>query len=323
MRQILSLSGGGYRGIFTAKILMALQEKSDLPIVDRFDLIAGTSIGGIIACGLAAGIPVSQIHSAMKKNGPAIFDSSIRLPLLGFNIPLPRKGILRTRYSADGLKSTIEAVLGDKASSKLSQIEKPLLIISVNRSLAKPVIFSTGPFLNESYSDVTLLEACLSTSAAPTYFPEQAIKGDNLVDGGIIANSPDSIALIKALSIWAPDRHELKMLSIGTAGESLNDHYRVPGKYGAIRWLLARRLYDITMRAQERLSIELTSQFLLDRHIRIDNEPSQQQRKKIGMDKTGEFATSTLESLANESLQDMPGRDRQILGEIMRHKSRI
>jgi patatin-like phospholipase/acyl hydrolase len=108
--QVLALSGGGYRGLFTASILEELEKISRAPLRERFDLIIGTSIGGIIACGLATGIPMAEILRAMLDRGPGIFDR--RMTFFGRRIPvqIPRFGLIGSRYTAEGLKLAVNAV---------------------------------------------------------------------------------------------------------------------------------------------------------------------------------------------------------------------
>ena len=95
---ILSLSGGGYKGLYTAKVLAKIEEQFGCPIARKFDLIAGTSIGGILAISLALEIPVSEMVKLFVKNGEQIFSPNI------FSL----MGLCKSKYSNAGLKDILE-----------------------------------------------------------------------------------------------------------------------------------------------------------------------------------------------------------------------
>lgn len=104
-RQILCLSGGGYRGLYTAIVLEALEERAGRPLAEHFDVIAGTSVGAWIAAALALRVPASKVHTAITEHGPAIFDRRLgtrrfRLPLRNPLPPLYRA--LRHRAASPG-----------------------------------------------------------------------------------------------------------------------------------------------------------------------------------------------------------------------------
>src|SRR3954453_24126599 len=119
--QILAPSGGGFLGLYTACILAELEDFTGRPIADSFDLLAGTSVGGIIALGLAARKPAKEIRNAFIKNGPQIFSAN----------PPPQSWVVqkfsllnnatRPRYQADELKKTIEQIVG--ADSKVGELK--------------------------------------------------------------------------------------------------------------------------------------------------------------------------------------------------------
>ena len=299
--QILVLSGGGYRGLFTAKVLEELESSSEFQLREAFDLIAGTSIGGIIACGLACGIRAGDIRKTIELEGPKIFKKR--------NI-FRRSGIFANRYNPCGLRSAIEKVLGVHASAAISDLTAPVLVIAVSRTDAAPVIFESDPVSSSpARCPVSLIDIAMSTSAAPTYFPEHRVGTRNMIDGGIIANSADTLALMRAIGRFGRKPEEIRMISVGTATHNIADADRAARGYGAIGWLAARRLFDVTTSAQEKLSIELAMDILGDRHIRIDLPPSLAQQKAVGLDVANPVAANTLFDLAREALNRLARDD--------------
>ena len=229
--------------------------------------------------------------------------------------------MLANRYSPDGLRETVKQVLGEFATLKIEQVNCPLLVTAVSRADAVPVIFDSAAVGSSQFSSVQLLDVAMATSAAPTYFPEHAIGTRNAIDGGLIANSPDSLALMRALGRFGRQPGQVRMISVGTAGEKLGDVSRAATGYGAIRWLHARRLFDVTTSAQEALSIQLARELLGDRHIRIDAIPSPDQIRVLSLDATNKTATGTLLQLADSALDKLSPGTRGLVDAMLRQQS--
>lgn len=316
--QILSLSGGGYRGLFTAAIVEKLEADAKQPLRETFDLISGTSIGGIIACGLACGVPAADIRRAIEARGPAIFDAHARAFGLRLPVVLPRLGILRNRYNARGLAAAVSDVLGNHAAAPISSLAVPLLVVAVDRTNAAPQLFESEGMKPPTPCHTSLSDIAMATSAAPTYFPEHRIGARNMIDGGVIANAPDALALLRALGRFGKTAADIRMISIGTAGASLEDIDRPARGYGALTWVAVRRLFDVTIKAQETLSIECSREVLGDRLIRIDRLPSAKREVAIGLDKTGAGVSRILLGMAQQALDALEPSDQQILGGMLR-----
>jgi len=298
-RQILCLSGGGYAGLFAAKFL-ALLEAQHLPpnsrIGDRFDAIAGTSIGGLIALSLANGKSAQQILTTMLKAGPAVFRR--RMGGLARMAWGPKHSVAPLRLHAE------ELLIG----KTLGGLSKPVLIPAVTLSTAQPKLFRAIPGRPNSDSRVALLDVALATSAAPLYFPPHKIGEGLFADGGLIANRPDHLAVLEAISYgWSPD--DLSILSIGTT-------YTPPGvlthsskRWGLIKWFGGdRKLLAIAMRAQMELAHEMATRLLPpNRVLRIDPPLSPAQADAIALDLADEKATSTLQALAQAAIDSLDG----------------
>jgi uncharacterized protein len=225
--RILSLDGGGIRGVFPAAFLARLEEHLECPIGRYFDLIAGTSTGGIIAIGLGLGLSACDILKLYVEQGPAIFDQEhgvvenwIRQRLRGL------AHLVVTKHSSAPLQRALENVLGGR---KLGESRTRLVIPAWHPVLERVYIFKTAhhPRLETDYK-LPAIDAAMATAAAPTFLKahmtESAVE---LVDGGVWANNPIGVATIEAIGMlgWPGDR--LKILSIGTIAE--------PGKLPTLR----------------------------------------------------------------------------------------
>lgn len=291
--QILALSGGGYRGLFTAEYLQRCERAFDCQIKNRFDLIAGTSIGALLSAGLALGRTAHELRAAMEKHGPAIFHRSATT--------FAKRLLVASPYSTDALESAIEAVLTPQgADLKMSSIDFPLMITAVNYTAGSATIFRSRGLAGGRANDVRLKDAILASAAAPTYFPLKKINTDQYADGGLIANAPEMVAITDTIAGRRSALDTIYTLSIGTAarrdGAAL--HAR-PLKPSIVSWFFVRGLIQTVMAAQEDLSLRQATQLLGDRHLRIDEEPAQKQVQAIaGLDHATQKATDTLTSLA-------------------------
>lgn len=267
MYKILSLDGGGLRGLITARMLDRLNaEPAIAGWLDQADLIAGTSTGGILALGLAAGKTPREIADLYQLRGPAIFDDS----LLDNVLDLGRT--IGAEYSSKTLKKELRAIFG---STTLAQLNKKVAIptfdldneaTGANQRSWKPKIFHNfaGP---DSDGNSLAADVALYTSCAPTYFPS----ADGYIDGGVFANNPSLVALVQAISqrnqpAERASIDEVVLLSLGT-GKSLN---YIKGKsldWGHAQW--AKPLMNILMDGVAGIADYQAAQLLGERYKRL------------------------------------------------------
>jgi patatin-like phospholipase/acyl hydrolase len=332
--QILALSGGGFRGLFTTSILVKVEALAGRPLRDCFDLVAGTSIGGLLASGIALGIPAADLHAAMLAHGPRIFDK--RLRLFGRRLPLnaPRLGLLSSRYSQAGLAEAIDKVLGDTAivtsegagkPITLGEVHAPLMIVAVNRQAGTPTIFKSDG-VDGARSGVTVRDAVLATSAAPTFFPEHKVLGQNMIDGGLIANAPDILAILELIAVHGASPDDLSVMSIGTAGSGVQDIPRDPSDHGVLGWMLpssfsGRDLFKVTLSAQEVMATRIAERLLRGRYVRIDKRPATSQGDYLGPDKADQTAATILVDLADHAWTEMSSADKARAEGMARHQA--
>jgi hypothetical protein len=202
--KILSIDGGGIKGVFPAAFLASIEDTlGGASISDFFDLIAGTSTGGIIALGLGLGLRAAEVLEFYIRYGPAIFPRKSPWWVLG-----PAK------YEIEPLKQALEKTFGSK---RLGDSTRRLLIPSFNATTGKIHIFKTAhhPRLQMDFK-VPAVEVALATSSAPVFFPPYR-SGQEVVfiDGGIWANNPVGLAVTEAISMLGKSGMEIDVLTVG------------------------------------------------------------------------------------------------------------
>jgi len=217
---ILSIDGGGYRGLFPAHILRRMEEAWGINWHQQFGMFAGTSTGSIIAAGLASNISAKELSEFYITHGKKIFRKRWRSRLDFLKI-------LTSKYSSTTLQSLLEEVLG---STTLGEVPVPLIIPAVDIGNGCVHVFKS------KYADgfirdpgVKLSEAVLASCSAPTYFDPHIVDGKyQLVDGGIWANNPSLAAVIDAQYRLKVPLSDIRVLSLGT-GKSKTFYPRSEG----------------------------------------------------------------------------------------------
>ena len=299
-RNALSISGGGYAGLFASEALRRLEEHVGRRSADMFDLIAGTSIGGIVALGLAHGVRAEEISRLLRDVGPELFG---RRGL----------GLSRPRYRSDALEKRLINVFGD---TKLHELLKPVLIPAVDMTSGDPLVF--GNDRDDPTRDEKVVDVALATSAAPVFLKPHVRDRRMYADGGLVANSPEALVALEAVHRrrWKADRTTLLVV-----GSTLNST-RVPGyllgaRWGLGRWLKDERLMSITMRAQMSLARTMSSSVLgKDNVLVIDAELTSEEAKVVRLDRADAKATATLSVLAATCFTKFGAEHRSYLGRL-------
>ncbi|WP_086134589.1 CBASS cGAMP-activated phospholipase [Methylocaldum sp. SAD2] len=219
-RRILCIDGGGILGTFPAAFLAGLEQHLPHPIGSYFDLIAGTSTGGIIAIGLAMGLRASDLLDLYEKRGPEIFGQG-RGPVADFLCDKLRLGrwLVMNKHDAGPLRAVLEDVLGGK---RIGDARTRLLIPAWNPVARSVYIYKTAhhPRLKNDYKALAV-DAALATAAAPTYFRQHVTQhAVGLTDGGTWANNPMALAVVEAITLLRWPRNSLHVLSLGCLEET-------------------------------------------------------------------------------------------------------
>lgn len=226
--RILSLTGGGYRGLYTAKVLESLEQKYGAPLASHFDLISGTSIGGILALLLACEVPTVELVKLMKDEPKKIFTRRLLHRLFVFK---SFGNLFMCPYTSSGLQKKLSAdnLMSNKT---MGDLKHKTIIPAVNFSKGGLRVFRTTHHPHsEIDAKIPLVDIALATSAAPTYFPAHVINDEIFVDGGIMVNSPALIAHHEAVHYLNQSDENISMLSIST----LSNKYTISGKASLAR----------------------------------------------------------------------------------------
>jgi uncharacterized protein len=262
MFRILSLDGGGIKGAFSAAALTAIEEEIGEPIGDYFDLIAGTSTGGILALGLGFRIPAATIRDFYKNMGPVIFPATGRLGVGGF-----LRQLFTTKHSHATLRTALETVLKDR---KFGQSKNRLIIPTYDAIAGRIFLLKTAHHEGLKFDiDALAVDVALATSAAPTYFqavPFPIHVGSSFVDGGVWANSPVLAAIVEATCFLGIPLTDIDVLSIGTTASPFNiaDNQNA----GILKWNVG--MINLMFEAQAETALKQAKLLLNDRVLRID-----------------------------------------------------
>lgn len=252
-KRILAIDGGGIKGVFPAAFLATIEDTIEDKVANYFDLIVGTSTGGIIALGLGLGFSAREILEFYEKFGPEIFAGNRLLRAI--------RQIGLSKYSHDALTKALESQFGDKL---LGESTKRLVIPSLNLETGEVHVYKTShhPRLQRDYKEKAI-NVALATASAPTYFPtHRTAAGTPLVDGGLWANNPVGLAVVEAIGKemlnWCPS--SLKVLSLGCTTEPFN--IGLARKLGLGLGYWGVKIADVFMTAQSSASLG-TAQLLI------------------------------------------------------------
>ncbi|WP_433193986.1 CBASS cGAMP-activated phospholipase [Nocardia sp. CA-107356] len=250
-KKILCIDGGGIKGVFPAAFLADLEEEVDGSIGDYFDLIVGTSTGGIIALGLGLGLSAKETLGFYEKYGPSIFRGNGGLGLV--------RWLGAAKYNPTPLRDALTEVFGEK---KLGHSRTRLVIPSLDLETGQVHVKKTAhhPRFERDYKELAV-DVALATAAAPTYFPTHRIQaGIPLIDGGTWANNPMGAAAVEALGVLEWTKGDVRLLSVGCTTAPLNVGADRTERLGVNYW--AKRLVAVMMAGQSSASIG-TAQLLL------------------------------------------------------------
>ena len=333
--RILSLNGGGARGLFTISLLAEIERilasntgDQNVKIGHYFDLITGTSIGGILALGLAADKSARELEAVFRDKAPLIFPQQ-KCKWFFPGLRKTCRQLFRPLYDSEPLATTIKDMVGE--STTFNDLNRRVMIPAVNLSTGKPQFFKTphNPKFNRD-GRIKLVDAALATSAAPTYFaPHYCSELDAyFADGGLVANNPSYIGLLEVFRDMTTDFpqtkvSDVKILNIGT----LSEEYTVsPSALGARwnngywgLWGAGERLVLTTMTANQILHkaiLERDFYFngIKENYVYLDDSIPNEAASDITLDNASESSLrnlasrgkqlATVEFTKNDALQD-------------------
>jgi predicted acylesterase/phospholipase RssA len=306
--QILALSGGGYLGLYTAEVLARLEAQAQRPIGQCFDLVSGTSVGGLLALAVAMEVPVERVRDLFIERGTDIFSGRGRSRYWWTDL---WRSLLKPKYDGVALRSAIEDVLG--RDTLLGQARHRVVIPSVNMTKGSVQMFKTAHhpnFIRDHLRRVA--DIAMATAAAPTYFPLAEMDNAYFADGGLVANAPDMCALHEACVFLDTKPSDVSILSIGTTTTGFSLPRSIGRELGSLKWTARGRLFSTIVSAQQQLVDFMLKHQLGDRYLRIDTRPGEEQQTDLAMDVADASARGTLLGLAEGSYQQFATNPRVV-----------
>ena len=318
---VLSIDGGGIRGIIPATILTEIEARTGKPISQLFDIVAGTSTGGILALGFVTPKAPGSTEPAYtgtdmiemyEKYGKLIFPKRLFSNFMR---------IFRPEYPTSGLESMLEDYFGD---TRLKDALSTVVLTSYDIENRMAFFFRSSnakiPRLQSSY-DYPMKSAARATSAAPTYFrPAKVPKGVpageywHLIDGGVFANNPAMCAYVEALGV-NPDA-EICMVSLGTGTTAPINYANKADSWGLVGW--ARPVVTITMEApgttvDYQLNRLLSARNYFRIQTRVDEEGAI-------LDNVEDANMEHLKELARKTIQDPAARFEEVCARLLENR---
>lgn len=273
--RILSIDGGGIRGILPAAVLALCEDRfcDGRPAGEFFDYISGTSTGGIIALGLSVGIPARDILAIYMDYGSEIFPPRRRYR----NRTMQRvqstwhflRNLNRYRYEREALRRNLLATFKGKL---LGDAERRLVIPSFDE-YNEVHLFKTPHHVDYQRDwKETMLDVALSTSAAPTFFSTYKNGDRHFADGGVWANNPVMTALVDALACYEIDRRDISILSLGCVESDFPFSQHQMSRGGIWHW---KEIISSAMRLQSQNALGQAGLLIgRDHLLRVDGEPT-------------------------------------------------
>jgi uncharacterized protein len=229
MKKIISIDGGGIRGIVSSYILMKIEEELGKPLHNYIDLVAGTSTGSIIAGAIAAGIPIKNVYALYLQEGPKIFNRDFKQKVKTCF------GFVGSKYSKEQLNNSLENRFND---IKLGELKINFLATAYNMTEGRPRFFSSK--FNQDY---LLKEVVMASSSAPTYFKPTIIDGEEYVDGGLFSSNPAMASYAEIKHLYNSKAEDIFIFSVGN-GQRVEGYLEV-NKWNKFNWV--NPLIDIMM----------------------------------------------------------------------------
>jgi len=282
---VLALSGGGYRSLYTATVLSELESALGRPIASHFDLICGTSAGGMLALGLAANIPAVELKALFEEKGNRIFGCrSILRRIFGF--------WLTAKHASTGLTD----VLNERFKNMtIGDLKHRVLIPTVNYSTGRGQFFKTPHHPSfELDHRMKLVDVALATAAAPVYFPLSRNERGVFADGGLVGNAPGLFGLHEVRTFLTPNQQGMvRVLAIGTMTIGATVRGGASLDRGFSKW--RGGLFDLVISAQESSVDYMLRQSLGGNYFQIDDQATPDQSLDVkSLDRVSVGSTNTL-----------------------------
>ncbi|NEO77263.1 patatin-like phospholipase family protein [Moorena sp. SIO4G3] len=305
--KILSLDGGGMRGVISARILQEIEDKIDKKygqkLHEYFDLVAGTSTGSILAAGIACKMDAGKLIEVYEKQGENIFLKSIRdmrkwrklSQIFGGGVLYPHE--FPDKSGEQGLANVLKGKLkinSDKKSNKcplLSEIKDLQLLIPSYDILSRNTTWFANDDPKEWFYNLPLWQICTASASAPTFFPPYQLQYSDQkslphIDGGVSANNPVLAAIAYALSMTSDKKPsnigKIAVLSIGTGKTTYPYTYAEVKKWGEAQWArhIPHMFLDPDAENSEQIALRMFRGIGRQNYLRLNFDVNKHSNKK-------------------------------------------
>ncbi len=292
--KVITMDGGGMRGLYTIKIMQAVEDRLNGKISDHAQVIAGTSTGSILSFGLAENKALETLEDLYKNHGREIFSQTT------WEMIETGDGLYASKYDP----SLFEALLQHNFSRKtLSEVENHHVIVYATNITSQTVkIFDTRTAQRNPEEDEEIWFAIRSSTAAPYYFPLTHWKGCALGDGGLIVNNPSMATTMQLKKHYGWEvLKNLKMVSFGTGTYATGMSYEYAHNNGALQWAIP--ISDMIMKSSSNMYHQWTEDLLSsDQLLRVDGKLT----KDISLDDYSPQSLLAIETAALTYIKDNP-----------------
>jgi patatin-like phospholipase/acyl hydrolase len=318
---ILALTGGGIMARFTTQVLSELQDQRTAllgasnpkaPIVEAFDLLAGTSAGALCVAGLIVGRSPAELCKLFDEHGEKIFPET--------DLFRKMRWFLTSKHDTGGLYDAVDEAMGGK-NPRLGEITYNVAFPALDETNGQPIVFSSS---DSAHEEVFLRDAVLASAAAPTYLPAHRIEvlGRRFVDGGLFANAPDLAALTLLRRLW-PNLSigDIHVLSIGTTNSTARSPYssKQAGAKGLYAWATRppARILKLAMKSQVDHAMALLPEIQLADFLRIDSLVDGAGGEALELDNASQAALQFLAKAGAQAVAALPADKRERLRMIV------
>jgi patatin-like phospholipase/acyl hydrolase len=250
--RILALDGGGIKGTFTAAALAEWERLTHARIADHFDLVAGTSTGGILALGLGMGLEARDILSFYETRGAVVFP----LTSLRRKARYWVRSLFQPKFPQEVLRQELKMAFAQAPRRTMHESICRLVIPACHARTGAIHLFRTNHHPDLAADrDRVAIDVALATAAAPTYFRAAEVNGQSYVDGGVWANNPVMAAIVEAVSRLRIPLNHVDILSVGTTSEPYSGRHTL--RSGLAGWAWQGRIITLLMHAQQQATSEL------------------------------------------------------------------
>jgi Patatin-like phospholipase len=265
--KILSIDGGGIKGLYSSKILEHLEEGNSCSISDHFDLICGTSTGGLITLALSLKIPAKDISNFYEEYGKVIFPKRSKIG------GIIKQTIWHGKYTDKPLR---QALLNIFHEYKISDVHNLLCIPTYSVTDARPWVFKYDHKEGRLDRDnkASCVDVALATTAAPTYFPLAEIDyydHKQFIDGGVWANNPTMVGVIEGLTYFVGPGKEfdsIEVLSLSSLNNTAGKPIGLKRKRSFLQW--RNDLFDTSILGQSHFTDYMMKKLCDLNHIKIE-----------------------------------------------------